>query len=815
MFQNYLKVAFRNINKSKVFSAINLFGLAIGLAGCLIIFQYLMFEISYNKFHENSENIYRISYSKEKDGIESFNTVLTYSGVGPRLKENFPEVIDFARLRPASVITATSVITYGSDVYEENRTYFADASFLKIFSFEMIEGDPGAALKEQFTAVITQSTAKKYFGSENPIGKVFKQGVNDEYTITGVLKDTPLNSHVKFDFLLSHSTLSAIMHESWTEDNITSFHGHLYLLMNPQTDIRLFESKLPQFVDDFVGGIELKENGTLLKLWVMPLEDIHLYSKIEHESEINGDARTITYLSIIAILILSIAWVNYINLSTARVIERANEVGVRKVMGAQKNQLIKQFIFESSIINICAVTVAVGLVLIAQPLFAQLGASHMLEMNIFENQIFWIAILSLFVLGVIFSGTYPAFILSSFKPVDVMKGGRFKAGKGSTLRKVLVVFQFSASIALIIGTGVVFLQINYLRNQDLGVNIERSLVVRAPLLADSTYENQVHSFKSELLKSTVVNNVVASYDIPGREFNSATWYRKTNETDDNAQFCYRTFVDEDFIPAMGIKIIAGRGFESIDNNYSTILNETAVDLFQYPSPEEAIGNELTFMGSDGTYKLNIVGVIQNYHHLSPKLDHSPLIIGFTPTIRNYYIVQFNTGSNPGENISKAIATTESVYKSTFEGNPFNYFFLDDEFESQYKADKQFGDLFGFFGALALFVACLGLYGLSSYTVLRRTKEIGVKKVLGSSVLQILKSLSMDYLRLVLVANIISWPIIFYLMQNWLEGFASHIAIQWWLFPVAGLAVTTLALFTVSFHTVKAATTNPVKSLRYE
>lgn len=815
MFNNYFKIALRNINKNRAFSFINIFGLAIGLAGCLLIYQYVSFELSYNKFHENSENIYRISYSKEKDGVESFHTVLTYVGVGRRLKENFPEVLEFARLRPATAITATSVITYQEDVYEENRVFFADPSFLTMFSFKMIQGDPATVLENPYTAAISESTAKKYFGEEDPIGKTFKQGRTDEFTITGVFADVAENSHVKFDFLLSHISLKSIMYEGWTEDNITSFHGHLYLQMAPQADIAAFEAKLPDFVDDFVDGISLKETGTLLKLWVMALEDIHLNSNIQHEAEINGDAATVKYLTIIAFIILFIAWVNYINLSTARAIERANEVGVRKVLGAEKKQLIKQFIFESSLINLVAILLSLSLVALAQPVFSKLGADHLLKLSIWGDLTFWMVVGILFIAGILFSGIYPAFTLSGFKAVDVIKGGNYGRLKGNTLRRTLVIIQFTASVSLIIGTSVVYLQIDHMRNQDLGINIDRALVVKAPAIADSTYGTQIQAFKTELLKNASIRSVVTSFDIPGREFNSATWYRKINESDEDGQFVYRQFVDENFLPALGIEVIAGRGFQADDNRTPVILNEKAVELFKYPTPEDALGDELTYVGGDGEFRIKIVGVVKNYHHLSPKLEHFPQVFGYNPRARKYYIVHFNVGDNPQENIPEVIATIHGEYQNYFVGNPFNYFFLDEEFEKQYRADQSFGDLFSIFSLLALIVASLGLFGLSSFTILRRTKEIGIKKVLGSSVANILKSLSSDYLKLILFANIIAWPLIYYLMEQWLANFENHISIQWWLFPIAGIAVSLIALITVSFHTVKAATTNPIESLKYE
>lgn len=815
MFHNYLKVGLRNINKNRVFSLINVFGLAIGLAGALIVFQYVSFELSFNKFHANSKNIYRVSYSKEKNGVESFHTVLTYSGVGPLLKQKFPEVLDFTRLRPFRTITANANVTYLKEVFEEDRVYFADPSFLTMFSFEMLEGDSYTALNDQYTGVITQTTARKYFGEGEAIGKTIRIDNNLDITITGVIQDVPINSHVKFDFLLSHATVKAIMPERWTEHNLNRFHGHLYVAMEPQTDMDQFKSKLPQFVDEYVGGLELKENGTVLKLGVMPLEDIHLHSNIEHESEVNGDYRTVNYLSIIALMILLTAWVNYINLSTARAIERASEVGVRKVLGADRSQIIRQFLLESALINVVAIVLAVVLVGLFQPLFHRLGASHILAVNIWTNQTFWVAIVSLLFFGIIISGLYPALGLSAFRPVEVLKGGNFKTGKGSNLRKVLVVFQFSATAALLVGTSTVYLQMEFMRDQDLGIELDRALVVRAPLIADSTYIHRIQSFKSQLINNARIKNVTTTSDIPGRQFNSATWYKKYGESDDNAQFSYRASMDETFIPTLDIEVVAGRNFVATDNNSATILNETAAELFQFASPDQALGGEIAFTGSDGTQKLDIIGVIKDYHHLSPKIAYAPQVMNYSPDARNYYIIKFKPGDNPTESIQQTLALIKKTYTSSFEGNPFNYFFLDEEFQKQYNADEQFGNLLGFFTLLTLLVACLGLFGLSSYTVLRRTKEIGIKKILGSSIYRILKSLSKDYIILILIANLVSWPVIYHLMQDWLQGFVHHIPLYWWLFPLAGLFITLIALLTVSFHTIKAAAANPIDSLRYE
>lgn len=815
MFPNQLKIAWRNLNKNRAFSIINIIGLSIGIAGCLLILQFLSFELSYDNFHEGSEDIYRVSYSKEKSGVESFNTVLIYSGVGPGLKENFPEVVDFVRLRPASVISANAVITSGEDVYEENRVYFSEPSIFRIFSFELLKGDPETSLQEQFTAVVSESTAQKYFGSQEPIGKTFKRGLNEEYTITGVFKDIPHNSHIKFDFLLSHRSLNAILPPAWTENNVTTFHGHLFIQLKEGADPAVLRKKLPQFATDFIWSKQGRQEDTKVILTMMPIRDIHLHSNIQHESEVNGNVNTVKYLAIIAILLLIIAWVNVVNLSTAKATERAKEVGIRKVLGSTRNQLMVQFFAESMLINAIAILLAIGIVFMSQGIFQRFGMTEMIHVNPWSSLPFWLSVIPLFILGVLFSGLYPAMVLSGFKPATVLKGKFKSSSTGTILRKGLVVFQFVASICLLIGTYTVYQQVKFMRNHDLGINIQSSLVVNAPAIADSSYTGQVGSFKNKVSRNPMIHKVIASADVPGRAFNSATWYRKVNDTDEDAQFFYRTLVDEDFIPAMEVELLAGRNFVAEDSEFATILNEKAMAAFQYSDPEKIIGEELTYMGSDGQIRFKIIGVIKDYHQLSPKLENAPELIRFSKQVRKYFILKMKPGSTSFQNMRSTIASVQSIYNEIFPGNPFNFFFLEEEFEKQYTSDRHFGQLFGIFSFLAVFIACMGLFGLSSYMVVQKTKEIGIRKILGSSVGNILRSLSFEYIKLILIANLIAWPLIYYLMTQWLENFVSHIQMSLWQFIIAGISVTVITLLTIGIHTTRAALANPVDSLRSE
>lgn len=814
MLFNHLKTAFRSLLHQKSFAIINITGLAIGLAGCLLILQYVAFEMSYDRYHKNSDEIFRVTYSKDKNGVESFHTVLTYAGVGLALKEQFPEVLEVARLLPGGSGNVGSVIQVGDALFRQARMFYAEPSYLDMFSVDMIDGDRETALKDAFTAVLTESTAVLYFGNQDPIGKRFTRGGNQNFVVTGVVPDVPENSHLKYDMLLSYETYFQLR-RNFSRNNMSVFHGHTYLLTQPGTTAEGLLAKFPQFVNDYVWSVQIKPDDTELFLHPMKLTDIHLNSNIQHEAEVNGDAKTVRYLTIIAGMILLIAWVNYVNLSTARSAQRAREVGVRKVLGSQKRDLIRQFLVEAGLMNLLAMLVALGLVALSQKVFVLLGASEMLSISFWSSAMFWQAVGLLWLLGLAFSGLYPAFAMSSFKPISVLRGSFYGNKKGILLRKGLVIFQFTASIALLIGTAVVFLQIRHMRNIDLGVNIDQSVAITAPAQADSTYASRIRNFKTELLRNPLIDNVVVTRDVPGREISGATWFRKVNDESGEGIFSFDSRADEDFVEALNIKVLAGRNFVAEDNNRSVLINLEAAEQLGFSSPEDAISKEITFNGGDGSFRMRVVGVLDNYHQLSPKQAFEPVIIRYSPFVRRYYVVKFNTGSDPGESVRQVLSLAENTYKGVFPNNPFSYFFIDQEFEKQYAGDEQFGDMFGIFSLLAIFVACLGLFGLAAHTVIQKTKEIGIRKVLGSSVVNILKTLSWEYVKLIIVANLLAWPLIYYLMNQWLDTFVDRIALAWWLFPAACLLVTVIAMFTVSFHTIRAARANPVKSLRYE
>jgi len=816
MIKNYLLTAFRSILKRKLHSGLNIVGLAIGMAGALLIVQYVRFETSYNNFHENRDNIYRISYSKEKNGNESFNTVLTYSGVGPLMKEQFPEVIDFVRMRPASTITSVAVMQYGEDVFEEENVYFTDPSFFRIFSFELIEGDPENALKNQFTAVISEGMAKKYFGDVDPIGQTIRKGQNENYLITGLMKDTPANSHMQINLLLSHATLSAILPPRWSERDLDVFHGHLFIQTETGSDPVALSAKFPQFVMDFVGGKEFAKQNVVLKFGMMALKDIHLHSHIQHEAEINGDKEIVDYMRIIGLLILVIALINYVNLSTAQAMERAKEIGIRKVNGASRSSLMFQYILESFVVNFYSIALAIIFVFLAQSTLSDLGAAKLQEVRLQYQPWFWMTAGYLWIISSLLSGFYPALILSGYNPITVLKGKIRSNKKGALLRKGLVVFQFICSISLIVGTMIIYSQISYMRNQKLGMKIDDKLVLKGPAMADSTYISRYTSFRNDLIQMPSVQSVSATQSIPGKEFRSATWFTRVDNPEADSKFCYINNVDKEFAEKYELEFVAGRNFVDTDES-SIIVNEATSELFEFSEPEEALGKSIT--AGDPTNpesnKWKIIGIVADFNQQSLKHDYSPVIMFRNENVSSYYSIQLNTGNNGFTNLQTTIDEIRVKWLERFSGNPFNYYILKDSFDAQYKSEFEFGRLLSIFSSLAILVGILGLVGLSTYTIQQRTKEIGIRKVLGSSVQDITLLLGKEVFWLVLIANLISWPICWYVFSKWLDGFAFRTEMSIWPFLTSFLIILTIAVSSISYQVIKASIANPVAALKYE
>jgi putative ABC transport system permease protein len=800
MVKNYFISVWRYVSRNKGFTSINILGLAIGMMACMLITQYLMHEFSYDDFHVKKDRIFRVQLDRYDKGELSTRWASGCAGIGQDLKDNFPEVKQFVRMTGRS-----SVFSHGDLFFKEDNVYFTSEDFFELFSFKLLKGVDSLVLRDPFKIVVSESLAKKYFGSEDPVGKLIKYNGETDYEVTGVFQDLPDNSHMRVNALLSFTSLNKLWNDpitSWMWDGFST-----YIVLDPNTSPEDFEAKLPAFIEQKVGE-ELKNFNAGMVFHLQPIQDIHLDSDFIGEFKPNGNRQATYFLSIVAILILVIAWINYINLSTAKSIERAREVGVRKVMGGVRAQLIRQFLFESLLLNAVAVFVAILLVVLLTPYFGDLTGRR-LDYLLFKQNLFWVWISALIIGGSILSGLYPAFVLSGYKPVEVLKG-RFKnTNAGVVFRKGMVVVQFMASITLIIGTFTVYRQIRYMRDQALGIDISQTLVVHSPDVVDSTYEQKFQVFKQRIAQYSEVEVVSASSSVPGSapQWNAGGIRRLSQREDEQNQ--YRIIMmDHDFITSYGLDVIEGRGFsgEVANENENVILNESACRLMGFEKIEDALNDQIFFWGD--TFR--IVGVVKNFHQESLKKAFDPLIFRYNSAPGGFYSIKFNTS-----NVKESLVRFQDVWKAMFPGNPFIHFFLDDHYDQQYQADQQFGKVFGIFSMLAIFIACLGLFGLSSLTAIQRTKEIGVRKVLGASVTSILALVGKDYLLLLTIAITLSVPVAWWIMSGWLEDFVYRIPLAWWIFVAPSVLVIGIALVTVSIHTIKAARSNPINSLRYE
>jgi putative ABC transport system permease protein len=589
---------------------------------------------------------------------------------------------------------------------------------------------------------------------------------------------------------------------SWSWDGFLT-----YVLLDDKADVKAVEAKIPALAERQAGE-EMKRFDAGMKFHLQALQDIHLDSNFMMEFKPNGNRQSTYFLAIVAVLILIIAWINYINLSTAKSIERAREVGVRKVMGGFRSQLIQQFLFESLLLNTVAVIIAIAFVVLLTPAFSEL-TGRQLDYLLFKQNMFWIWMGALILGGALLSGIYPAFVLSSYKPVEVLKG-RFKnTNAGVLFRKGMVVVQFISSITLIVGTFTVYRQIRFMQEEELGVNIDQTLIVTSPAAVDSTYRQKFPLFKQQIVQYPEVASMCASSSVPGRQPGwNAGGIRRLSQPETEAKQYRVIMTDHDFIKTYGLTVVAGRPFSetSADERSNVMLNEAAFRLMGFEKAEDALNDQIYFWGD--TFR--IVGVLKNYHQESLKKAYEPLIFRYEASPGGLYSIKFNTA-----NIKQSLFHFEEAWKTIFPGNPFSHFFLDDHYNQQYQADQQFGKVFAIFSSLAIFIACLGLFGLSSLTAIQRTKEIGVRKVLGASVPSILRLVSKDYIILMVAAIILSVPLAWSIMNQWLSDFANRISLSWWIFALPSFAVIAIALLTVSIHTLKAARTNPAKSLRYE
>ncbi|SEI57947.1 putative ABC transport system permease protein [Dyadobacter sp. SG02] len=800
MFKNYLKIAFRNLTKHKAFSFINISGVSLGLTCFLLLALYVKDELAYDRFHEHGDRIYRLNRTfLANDGTESLRLGHAAPPFGPLVKQDFPQVEQVVRL-----LETGALVKYGEKRFSEENMFAAEANVFKVFTFKIDQGNPDKALENPFSIMFSKPMAEKYFGNDDPIGKVVRLDNQFDYTVTGVFEPLPAQSHFHPSFLVSFSTLNDDriygaegLRTNWGNNSFSTF-----LLLPKHFDAKKLEAAFPAFQNKHIDPKASKYSV----LTLTKLTDIHLRSHLDSEIEANGDIQYVYLFSAIAIFILLIACINYMNLATAKSATRAKEVGMRKVIGAVRSQLVNQFLSESVILVAISVVLAFTTMVLCLPLFNNFTQKQ-LSVSALLDPTFLTILVGITVFTGLAAGSYPAFFMTGFQPIAVLKGKIASALKNGKLRQTLVVAQFAIAVTLIISTTVVYNQMRYIQNYKLGYAKDQVVVFGMP--DDSTTD--VEAIRQRFKEHAAVREMGRSSRIPsGRLLDSWDAYVMKGDSMAPTQINIKSLsVDEDFIPTYQIRMAAGRNFSRqhpTDRKEGFILNATAARLLGWKNPEDAIGNRFGY----GEMRGQIIGVTDDYHFESLHQKVAPIAMFYQPGRLGRVSVHI-----AGGDIQGAIAHIGSVWKERFPDVPFQYEFLDQRFGKLYAREETQQLLFGIFAGIAILISCMGLLGLSMFMAELRTKEIGVRKVLGASVPSIVGLLSKDFLKPVLIAILIASPIAWYGMKNWLQDFAYHTDIRWWVFLLAGALSIAIALFTVSFQSIRAALMNPVKSLRSE
>ncbi len=808
MLKNYFKLAWRNLMKYKFISFINLFGLTIGLTCCLLILTYILNELSYDKYNKNADRIYRVTRTfYDGNGKEMLNLSTVAPPFGYYLPTDFPEIEKITRL----LNNGTTPLRYKDKLINEPNVYFADENLFDVFTVDVLKGNPKTALNEPFSVMLTEETARKYFGNEDPINKVLRANDQFDVKVTGVYKNFPPNAHIHPNILVSFNTLkdSAVYGAENLRTNWGNNSFFTYIMLPKNYNIESMKSRFPAFLDKHMAGnYGPNQPSKFTKLDLQKLTDIHLYSHTDYEAEPNGDINRVYIFSAIALFVLLIACINYMNLSTARSALRAKEIGIRKVVGASKKELVAQFLSESVLLTWSAIIIAFVLLYLLLPWLNKVSSQNLSVSILFKWQVLVPLFLAPFVVGII-SGIYPAIFMSSFQPVKTLKG-LFKVGGSSiSFRKVLVVTQFAISIILIITTVVVFQQLRYMQNASLGYDKDHLITMSYYTQLNDQYE----AFRNTLLQNSNIKDVARSSRIPTRRLLDGMGAQVPgNDSMVPVKADIRFLAtDYDFIPAYGIPLAAGRNFS---RSYGTdtsnfIINEAAVKAIGWKSNDQAVGKDFKY----GQFSGHIIGVVKDFHFESLHQTITPLVFVLPPPSQSFY----NNISIKisGKNIASSLETIKNTWQKFLPQLPYQSSFFDENFAKLYDAERKQETIFTTFACIAIFIACLGLFGLSAFAISQRVKEIGVRKVLGASTTTIVSLLSKDFLKLVLIAAIIAFPIAWYAMHNWLQDFAYRISMHWWVFIIAAIAAAFIALITVGMQAIKAATANPVKSLRTE
>lgn len=819
MFRKNILLALRNMGKRKAFTFINILGLTVGMTVCLLIFTYARYEMSYDRSHENADRIFRVSVDLYNGDVFEVADAQCYPAVGPFAVAEFPEIEDYAMVREMGKF----LFKNGDLAFNVDRVLVASPGWLTVFDWEMVRGNRETALNESGQLVISESMAKKYFGDEDPMGKmisVIPGGEELPMMVSGVFKDLSEKNHLKFDALISYETL--VQYSGWKYDNWDSNNEFMYLLSNQPKLSDDFEDRFNEAYYAKTESFEKRGN----RLVIQPLTTIHLKSDKTYEAEPNGSQSIVNILLVVAVFVLVVAWVNYINLATARAMERGKEVGVRKVLGSTKSALVLQFLIEAAFLNLVAIILTITSIQLVLPLFNDL-AGVSLSFSILSDSQSLMQVLIVFVIGTLASGVYPALILSNFKPLAVLTGKLKDSQSGLMLRKSLVVFQFLVTMLLLVGTMTIYNQVNHMRSQKLGVNIDQTIVVEAPVVVDEN-EAQMEkrrTFDAELSRIPQVEAVSFTETVFGQgtiEMNTTTgMYHVGDEQGKGVNF-YFYRIDDQFLQTFDFTILAGRAFQKEletpfeddpGQSKGMIINETSRKLFGFESNEAAIGQQINRWGRI----FSITGVINDYNHHSLKTTVDPTIMFYDRTGRSvsYTCIKVNAGLTSESSYKSALGKIEDVYRQVYPSSDFNYYFLDEKFNEQYRADQQFGSVFTTFALITIFVSILGLFGLALYEIQQRIKEIGIRKVLGASAPTIIGLLSRDFMKLIFISVVIALPIAYFGIDAWLSTYAYRIELSWYLFVLPTAVLLMVALITIIGQTMKVARRNPVDALRCE
>ncbi len=798
MFKNDLKTSVRFMKRERLYTVINLLGLSTGLAIALLMIQYVKFEFSYENYNPLASDIARITLDY-MDGETVFEQDCeTYPPLGPKIKNEFAEVKEFARTYH---IDETVLQVSADKFFTESKMYAADHSFFEMFNHRFVHGDETTAFRDPYEAVLTESEALKFYGKVDAVGETFNlRAVDKVFQVVGIIPDPPANTHLKFNALISYPTMKAAFGEK--DDNWGGNNTFTYLQLTDVDKYQQFEANLITLNET------LRDEGILPndRVIAQPIKDIHLHSHKSFEAEANGDYESVIFLLGVAILVIIIAVVNYVNLSTSKSLDRAKEVGIRKVLGSTKRQLRGQFFTESLLMNGAAAIIALALMFALLGEFRQIALLHP-EFTFYDDISFWGLLGGILLFNTLVAGFLPALFLSSFQPVAALKGKYTNSQAGVSIRKGLVILQFAITTFLLVQTLAADWQLDFMRNMGLGLETERVLVTAAP--EQNFTKEGYEAFKGQVLNHSLFSSVGISSCVPGmaaHQMSTTTGINPVDAMQEHNNNFYIYFIDEDFFETMGIELVAGENLVPGDIFDQVIVNEEALRIWGYPTADEAIGKRLDYWGG----KPKIGGVIRNFHQFSPKEPHIPMIFMYVPDQFLFFSVKANSGTP-----SQQVQALERIYESTFTDNPFQSFFLDQKFDEQYRMDAQFQQVFAVLTIFAIIISCLGLFGLASFTAAKRAKEIGVRKVLGASIVQVIALISKSFLSLVSISLIISLPVTYFVIEQWLQGFASQMLLSVWLFALPSVLVLLVAGLSILSKTYAVSIANPIKALRDE